>query len=183
MLCKAPGKAPFPEIKRKYVEDRIGYQITYHEARFRRLSRIKRALTVAFWAFSIASAMNVILAWIPAHFRPLVEPKALFLHLPLTALPAAAGCAMALISVFDLTRQVKASKKMSALLGQVKGQLEAADDLQTFSHIARVAESAMLEDVFEWYDVFSSEQMAKHPFKAVLAPIRYTSWLGGRGEG
>jgi hypothetical protein len=108
----------------------------------------------SFWAFSVLAIGRAIYAALI--LTPQADPfvwRALHSFLPI-ALPLAAGCALSLISIFDLNRQLARAKKMEGLLTTLRSQIEKCEDLSSLRHAVEHAEEAFATDLFEWFTLY-----------------------------
>jgi hypothetical protein len=72
------------------------------------------------------------------HFLPLV-------------LPCVAGCALALISVFDLNRQIARSRETEAFLTSARDEASAAGSVRVLQRAIQRVEQFLSREIAEWY--------------------------------
>jgi len=70
------------------------------------------------------------------------------------ALPLAAGCALSLISIFDLNRQLASSKAMEAALQTARRQIEKCESFSSLRRAVENTENAFAGEFFEWFTLF-----------------------------
>ena len=137
--------------KNEYVTSRVDDQIEYFRRRSRRLATALFIFNCSFWIFSGAATARTLLTWFSAvpHSQPLVV-DALKAFLPI-ALPLAAGCALSLISIFDLNRQLASSKAMEAALQTARSQIEKCESFSSLRRAIENTENAFAGEFFEWF--------------------------------
>jgi hypothetical protein len=69
-------------------------------------------------------------------------------------LPLAAGCALSLISIFDINRQLARSRAMESLLTKARDQIEKCESMASLGRAVEHAENAFASEVFEWFTLF-----------------------------
>ena len=140
--------------KNEYVANRVDDQIEYFRRRSRRLGTALFIFTCSFWIFSVAAAVRTLITLLSA--VPLSQPvvaDALKSFLPI-ALPLAAGCALSLISIFDLNRQIASSKAMEAALQVARQQIEKCESFSSLRRAVENTENAFAGEFFEWFTLF-----------------------------
>jgi hypothetical protein len=149
------------EWRQKYLTSRVDEQIHYFRRRRQELGLALSILSFSFWTFS---ALGIGLALVTASafgIRPVVSvPESEFFvshalksFLPI-ALPLAAGCALSLISIFDLTGQLARSRAMESLLNKARDQIEKCESLPSLRRAVENTENAFASEVFEWFTLF-----------------------------
>ena len=140
--------------KNEYVTSRVDDQIEYFRRRSRRLATALFIFTCSFWIFSAAAAARTLITVFSAvpQSQPLVA-DALKSFLPI-ALPLAAGCALSLISIFDLSRQLASSKAMEAALQMARRQIEKCESFSSLRRAVENTENAFAGEFFEWFTLF-----------------------------
>jgi hypothetical protein len=140
--------------KNEYLTSRVDDQIEYFRRRSRRLSTALFIFTCSFWIFSGAAAARTLIAWFSTvpQSQPLAV-DALRSFLPI-ALPLAAGCALSLISIFDLSRQIASSKAMEAALQVGRQQIEKCESFSSLRRAIENTENAFAGEFFEWFTLF-----------------------------
>jgi len=144
----------FADWRQDYLRVRVDEQLNYFRRRRRRLATALAILTCGFWTFSalgIGRTIFTALISTPPS-GPLIR-QTLHSFLPI-ALPLAAGCALSLISIFDLNRQLARAKAMEALLKTVRNQVEKCENLSSLRRAVGHAENAFSAEVFEWFTLF-----------------------------
>jgi hypothetical protein len=151
LTAGAPDKSRVSSIKERYLETRIDRQIEYFGKRSHRLQIVLLVLTSLFWLLSLLAIGRGIIvattgtAWCNAEMRRIISS-----FLPF-ALPLAAGCALSLISIFDLNRQLARSQEMKTQLTRVREQIHQSDNLVTLQNAAEKAEKLFAEEFLEWF--------------------------------
>jgi hypothetical protein len=140
--------------RQTYIQTRVDDQLRYLRGRLRRLRTFRAIFTYSFWIFSALGLARAIYAWLVAapHPDPIVW-RALHSFLPI-ALPLAAGCALSLLSIFDLNRQIGRAKTMEEALVKVREQIQNCEDLSTLRHAVEHAENVFAADLFEWFTLY-----------------------------
>lgn len=142
---------PLADIRERYLRLRLDDQLHYHQARAARLARLRRRLITLFWFFSALAVLRGLYAGMygTEGFSPEVT-RTLSHFLPL-ALPGLAGCALALVAVFDLNGQLAHSRALVYFL------LAARQEVETCQHppalqraIARV-EHYLAREIADWF--------------------------------
>ena len=149
------------EWRERYLTDRIDQQIDYFRHRREQFGLGLSILTFSFWTFSALGIGRTILTGSAFGIGPIlsVTPSQFFAwhtlesFLPI-ALPLAAGCALSLISVFDLNRQLSRSRAMESLLIKAREQIEKCESVASLRRAVEHAENAFASEVFEWFTLF-----------------------------
>jgi len=151
-LCSRPqAESGLEGLRQQYISDRLDDQLHYHQNRSTRLTRLRRRLIALFWICSAAAVCRAIFAGVVGtvglgpdlthtlnHFLPLV-------------LPCIAGCALALISVFDLNRQLARSREMETFLLGAREQAAASQSVPALQRVVERAERFLSREISEWY--------------------------------
>ncbi len=140
--------------KEHYLRTRIDSQINYFSKRSRALRRMLLILTPAFWLFSgLAITRGIFVATVGVNrFNPeLGRVVASFLPF---ALPLAAGCALSLISIFDLHRQLARSHEMKKRLTAARNQIAQSENIVTLQNAVEKAEKLFAQEFLEWFVLF-----------------------------
>lgn len=82
-----------------------------------------------------------------------IQADAIQSFLPIV-LPAAAGCAISLISIFDLGRQLTNSREMQSLLAQARSRVERCENLPSLRRVVESTENAFAAEFLEWFTMF-----------------------------
>jgi hypothetical protein len=140
--------------RKEYLNDRIDQQLNYFRRRRRKLAIIRGIFIASFWIFSASAITRALYAalFLTPQSDPLVW-RAFHSFLPI-ALPLAAGCALSLIAIFDLNRQLGRANAMEKVLATQRSQLEKCDDLPTLRRAVENAENAFAADLFEWFTLY-----------------------------
>jgi hypothetical protein len=147
------------EWRQKYLTARIDEQIHYFRRRRQRLNFALSILTFSFWTFSVLGIGRTIFTGAAFGIGPVVSvgpSDFLAWHasfLPI-ALPLAAGCALSLISIFDLNGQLTRSKAMESLLNKARDRIEKCESLPSLRRAVENTENAFASEVFEWFTLF-----------------------------
>ena len=142
------------ECRSEYLTTRVDDQIEYFRRRSRRLATALFIFTCSFWVFSAAAVARTVftaLAGVPFSDRLVADALQSFLPI---ALPLAAGCALSLISIFDLNRQLASSKAMEAALQTARRQIEKCESFSSLRRAVENTENAFAGEFFEWFTLF-----------------------------
>jgi hypothetical protein len=158
---KGKRKVNIVEWRQHYLTTRVDQQINYFRHRRQRLGITLSILTVSFWTYSTLGIGRTLLTGSALGIGPVVSVphseffvwQALQSFLPI-ALPLAAGCALSLISIFDLNRQLARSKAMESLLKKARSQIEKCESLPSLRRAVENTENAFASEVFEWFTLF-----------------------------
>ncbi len=144
----------FVETRNDYLSNRVDDQIEYFRRRSRRLSSALFAFTCCFWIFSAAAVARTLYTTFfgTSHFD-LFTIEAVRSFLPI-ALPLAAGCALSLISIFDLNRQLASSKAMENALQVGRQQVEKCENFSSLRRAVENTENLFAGEFFEWFTLF-----------------------------
>ena len=142
------------ETRTDYLANRMDDQIAYFQKRSRRLAGVLAIFTWSFWIFSgaaVARTLYTTAVTIPQSGGPLSEALRAFLPI---ALPLAAGCALSLISIFDLARQLASSRAMENALRNAREQIEKCESFSSLRRAVEYAENLFAGEFFEWFTLF-----------------------------
>ena len=142
------------DCKREYLTSRVDEQIEYFRRRSRRLATALFIFTCSFWVFSAAAIARTVFATfagVPTSDQVIADALRSFLPI---ALPLAAGCALSLISIFDLNRQLASSKAMEATLQTARNQIEKCESFSSLRRAVENTENAFAGEFFEWFTLF-----------------------------
>lgn len=138
-------------VKEHYLATRLGRQVEYFGERSRSLHAILVILTSSFWFLSLlAIARAIVVATIGAEWASPELRRIISSFLPF-ALPLAAGCALSLISIFDLHRQLARSREMKTNLAGIQEQIRQCDNMVTLQNAIERAEKLFAEEFLEWF--------------------------------
>ena len=156
LLGMRAGQSPLnlADCKREYLTTRVDDQIEYFRRRSRRLATALFIFTCSFWVFSAAAIARTVFATfagIPTSDQVIADALQSFLPI---ALPLAAGCALSLISIFDLNRQLASSKAMEAALQTARRQIEKCESFSSLRRAVENTENAFAGEFFEWFTLF-----------------------------
>jgi hypothetical protein len=157
LLQMRSGNQPrmdFAKCRSEYLTTRVDDQIEYFRRRSRRLATALFIFTCSFWVFSAAAvARTIFVALVRGPQSDLLIADALQSFLPI-ALPLAAGCALSLISIFDLNRQLASSKAMQVALQTARSQIEKCESFSSLRRAIENTENAFAGEFFEWFTLF-----------------------------
>jgi hypothetical protein len=156
LSSSTPRLNDFPAWKQHYLQTRIDNQIDYFGERSQTLHRILLILTSAFWfssGLAIARGIFAATAGID-RFNPMLG-RVVESFLPI-ALPLAAGCALSLISIFDLHRQLARSREMKMRLKTARDQIAKCENFVTLQTAVEKAEKLCGEEFLEWFMLFKN---------------------------
>jgi hypothetical protein len=140
--------------RQKYLAARIDDQINYFRRRRRNVGLLLAVLTFSFWIFSaLGIARTLVTSAVSIPHSSDLFVKTLQAFLPI-ALPLAAGCALSLISIFDLNRQLARARAMQGVLEASRLQVEKSESLPTLRRAVENTENAFAGEVFEWFTLF-----------------------------
>jgi hypothetical protein len=148
-----PSKS-FAETRSEYLSQRVDEQVEYFRRRSRRLSNALFTFTCCFWIFSGAAVVRTLVTTFYGTAR--LDPftmEALRAFLPI-ALPLAAGCALSLISIFDLNRQLAGSRAMQIALQTARAQIEKTENFSSLRRAVENTENLFAGEFFEWFTLF-----------------------------
>ena len=151
-LCARPAiPRPVEEIRERYVRERIDDQIHYHQARATRLASLRRRLIVLFWLFSaLAVLRGLFVGLFGTEGYSLGVSRTLTQFLPL-ALPCLAGCALALVSIFDLNGQLAHSRTLTTFLIAARAQAQACQTLHALQRAIARTERHLAREIADWF--------------------------------
>jgi hypothetical protein len=156
LLQMRAGEQPrksFAETRKDYLTSRVDDQIEYFRRRSRRLGTALFLFTSSFWIFSgaaVARTLFTVFVRLPSD-RVTLDTLQSFLPI---ALPLAAGCALSLISIFDLSRQLASSKAMESALQTARQQIEKCENFSSLRRAVENTENAFAGEFFEWFTLF-----------------------------
>jgi hypothetical protein len=147
--------------RQTYLTGRVDEQIHYFRRRRQEFCLALSILTFGFWAFSALGMGRVLVTGSAFGIGPVVSvPQSHFFvwhalqsFLPI-ALPLTAGCALSLISIFDINRQLARSRAMESLLNKARDQVEKCESLPSLRRAVENTENAFASEVFEWFTLF-----------------------------
>ena len=142
------------DVRDEYLTNRVDDQIEYFRRRTRRLSTALLIFTCCFWIFSGAAVART--AFVTLFSTQRFDPfaiDALKNFLPI-ALPLAAGCALSLVSIFDLGRQLASSRAMQSALEMARSQIEKCESFSSLRRAIENTENAFAGEFFEWFTLF-----------------------------
>lgn len=151
-LCSRPAVTPEIELLRqRYINGRIDDQARYHHARSVHLATMRQRLMVLFWVCSVfAVTRSVFVGLFGTEGLSVETARTVSRFLPL-ALPCLAGCALALISVFDLNRQLARSREMEAFLVSAREQTAACQSVFALQRAIGRTEHFLAREIADWY--------------------------------
>jgi hypothetical protein len=151
---KLKSEVNLDDWRRNYLETRIDQQLGYVDRRRRRLTAALLIFTFGFWIFSaIGIARTILSALFTGTQSDMLRSPAFHSFLPI-ALPLAAGCLLALISIFDLHRQIARSKAMQDRLTGIRSQIEKAASLSSMRRAVENAENSFAAELLEWFTLY-----------------------------
>ncbi len=151
-LCVRPAvPLPLEEIRERYVRDRIDDQIQYHQARAVRLTRLRQRLISLFWIFSALAVLRGLFAGLYGTDGLSLEASRTLTHFLPLALPGLAGCALALISVFDLNGQLAHSRGLTNFLIAARAQTQACHNLYALQRAIARTERYLAREIADWF--------------------------------
>lgn len=151
-LRARPATPPaLEEIRERYLRQRIDDQLHYHQARAGRLARLRRWLIALFWFFSALAVLRGLYAGMfgTAGLGPEVS-RTLTHFLPL-ALPCLAGCALALVSVFDLNGQLAHSRALTRFLLAARHEVQACQHPPALRRAIARVEHYLAREIADWF--------------------------------
>ena len=155
----APG---FESVKDRYLQDRVENQRQYYRLQELRFAPVLRWLRGLFWVGTLLAVATALLYAVAetmhSHLIEGAARRLLFYIIP-TAAPALAGCALSLISVYDLRRRLSRYRQMQAELGDAKSRIEACQTWDNLQRAVEETEHLLLAEVVEWY---STSKYAGH---------------------
>jgi hypothetical protein len=144
----------FADWRSDYLTSRVDDQIEYFRRRSRRLATALFIFTCSFWIFSataIARTLFTVFVTVPRSDQFIADALQSFLPI---ALPLAAGCALSLISIFDLSRQLASSRAMQNALQTARHQIEKCENFSSLRRAVENTENAFAGEFFEWFTLF-----------------------------
>ena len=151
-LCSRPALLPeVSALKERYIRDRIDDQARYHHGRSTHLAAMRAKLIAFFWLCSglaVARAIFVGIFGTSGLSDGLVHTLSHFLPL---VLPCMAGCSLALVSVFDLNRQLARSREMEGFLSAAREQADACENVQALQRAITLTERFLVREIADWY--------------------------------
>lgn len=151
-LCsRSKEGAELDYLKHRYIANRLDDQLRYHQTRSKRLTVLRTRLI---WLFWICSGLAVARAIVTGVFGTAgLDPGIIHTlnhFLPLV-LPCVAGCALALISVFDLNRQIARSHEMEGFLRSAREETSAVGSVRALQRTIERVEQFLSREISEWY--------------------------------
>ncbi len=138
-------------VREHYLATRIGRQIEYFDERSRSLHVLLLVLTSLFWFFSlVAIGRGIFVATAGTKWFGPELGRIISSFLPF-ALPLVAGCALSLISIFDLHRQLARSRDMKLRLIAFRDQILQSDNMVTLQNAVEKVEKLFAEEFLEWF--------------------------------
>ncbi len=139
------------EIRERYLRQRLDDQLHYHQARAARLARLRRRLITLFWTFSVLAVVRGLFVGLygTPGFSPEVS-RTLTHFLPL-ALPGLAGCALALVSVFDLNGQLAHSRALTTFLAAARREIQACQHVPALGRAIARVEHYLAQEIAAWF--------------------------------
>ncbi|MEY2500413.1 MAG: hypothetical protein QOI07_747 [Verrucomicrobiota bacterium] len=138
-------------VKEQYLATRIGHQIEYFRERSRSLHLVLLVLTTLFWFFSlVAIGRGIFVATAGTRWFSPELGRIISSFLPF-ALPLIAGCALSLISIFDLHRQLARSQDMRVRLLAFREQILQSNNMVTLQNAVEKVEKLFAEEFLEWF--------------------------------
>ncbi|MCC7280535.1 MAG: hypothetical protein IT487_19785 [Chromatiaceae bacterium] len=151
-LCARPAvPPPLEEIRERYVRDRIEDQIRYHQARAVRLARRRQRLISLFWFFSALAVLRGLFVGLYGTEGFSLEAGRTLTHFLPLALPGLAGCALALISVFDLNGQLAHSRALTNFLFAARAETRACHHLYALQRAIARTERYLAREIADWF--------------------------------
>lgn len=151
-LCDRPAvPPPLEEIRERYARDRIDDQIQYHQARAVRLARLRQRLISLFWFFSALAVLRGLFAGVYGTDSLSLEASRTLTHFLPLALPGLAGCALALISVFDLNGQLAHSRALTNFLIAARAETQACHNLYALQRAIARTERYLAREIADWF--------------------------------
>ncbi|MEP6955291.1 MAG: hypothetical protein ABI883_00580 [Chthoniobacterales bacterium] len=144
----------FAECRENYLAYRISGQLRYFTARSGRLASALTWLTCGFWIFSAASLGRTLFATffsLSPSYPNMANVVVSFLPI---ALPLVAGCALSLISIFDLGRQLESSRGMEGVLREAHRRIEKCENLSSLRRAVESIEDTLAAEFMEWFALF-----------------------------
>ena len=142
---------PLDQRRENYIIGRIDDQARYHRNRSVHLAKMRGRLIFLFWLCSLSAVLRGILVGIFGTAGFSIE----FVHtvsqfLPLV-LPCLAACALALISVFDLNRQLARSREMEVFLASAREQTAVCENMHALQRAITRTERFLAREIADWY--------------------------------
>jgi hypothetical protein len=142
------------EWRQNYLTGRVDDQINYFRRRHRNVGLLLAILTFSFWTFSaLGIGRTIVTSMLSIPYSSDLVVKTMQAFLPI-ALPLAAGCALSLISIFDLNRQLARAGAMQRVLEASRRQIEKSESLPTLRRAVESTENLFAGEVFEWFTLF-----------------------------
>ena len=144
----------FDRIKNRYLQDRVENQQQYYRLQELKVAPFLHWLRSLFWLGTILAVVTALLYAVTETLHSdLIDGAArafLFYIIP-SAAPALAGCALSLISVYDLKRRLSRYRQMQAELGNAKSRIEACQTWDNLQRAVEQTEHLLIAEVVEWY--------------------------------
>jgi hypothetical protein len=154
MRAQDPPGMTLADRRESYLTHRISDQFGYFHERSRRLQFALTAFTYGFWIFSgigMGRTLFAAVVGLPAAHPLFTRFMQSFLPI---ALPLAAGCALSLISIFDLARQLESSRAMENVLETVRDRIGRCENLSSLRRAVESAENTFAGEFLEWFTLF-----------------------------
>ncbi len=151
-LCTRPAvTAPWEQIQERYLRQRIDDQIQYHQARAARLARLRQRLISLFWFFSALAVLRGLFAGVYGTDTLSLEANLTLTHFLPLALPCLAGCALALVSVFDLNGKLAHSSTLTTFLIAARAETQACHNLNALQRAIARTEHYLAREIADWF--------------------------------
>jgi len=151
-LCSRPAVEPnIDQLRQRYLDQRIDDQTRYHHARSNHLATLRQRLIALFWVCSGLAVVRAVLVGIFGTAGFSLEVVHTISHFLPLVLPCLAGCALALISVFDLNRQLARSREMEAFLATAREQTAACQNVYALQRAIARTERYLTREIGEWF--------------------------------
>ena len=144
----------FDSVKDRYLQDRVENQRQYYHLQELTAAPLLRWLNGLFWLGTILAIVTALLfALAETTDSHLIEGagKVILFHILPLAAPAVAGCALSLISVYDLKRRLSRYRQMQAELINAKSRIEACQTWDNLQRAVEQTEHLLVAEVVEWY--------------------------------
>jgi len=151
-LCARPATPPaLKQIRERYLHQRLEDQVHYHQARAVRLARLRQRLIALFWFFSTLAVLRGLFAGLYGTEGLGLEVSRTLNHFLPLALPCLAGCALALISVFDLNGQLAHSRALTAFLVRARLEIQGCQNLYALQRAIAHTEQYLAREIADWF--------------------------------
>jgi hypothetical protein len=151
-LCTRPAVTPeIDHLRQSYIAGRIDDQARYHHERSVRLATMRQRLIALFWVCSALAVVRAVFVGIFGTHGLSAEVVHTLSHFLPLVLPCLAGCALALISVFDLNRELGRSREMEAFLAMARQQAAASQNVYALQRAIARTEHFLAREIADWY--------------------------------